>query len=525
MDSKCAAFWKHTNIRSDNRVFPCCRFKQPLQRFDGDLNIVLFSKEYDDIRARSERGDYISECSKCYYEESNGKKSLRQQFNEEYDTDSVGIEYLEIGFDNICNLTCDGCWSEWSSSWSIKLHPSLPKTAHYKSINEVVNIPESIKKISFLGGEPLMTSRHYTFLSMIENPENIEVVYTTNGTFLLKDEVIKLLKKFKKISFILSIDAYGNLNDKVRSGSNWQDIIKFIEQLNSLDFEFSVNSVLHMNTWQGIADLENFVSELGVDWTVNVLTYPTHLDIATTTEPTKIINEIKKTNISNKDYIINHIRSGLLVDHKLYPYLEQCKNTIQILTEELKTFDYDKFLKTGIKKYDDSFKIPYYTLMQSAKSLKDIIPNGYYSCDNSVAGIDMVEEIDKPNDIANWLYLTLYEKDSTVDVDKINHFQKTIVDLKTLPGIKHLSVHWMENEFMTPYHNDTYQGNIVSLLYTISLENPDRYVLYINEEPFNFSPNSFFSFRPDVHHRVENNTGNTWIGVMMRIDRAYFKNV
>ena len=195
------------------------------------------------------------------------------------------------------------------------------------------------------------------------------------------------------------------------------------------------------------------------------------------------------------------------------------------MTEELKTFDYDKFLKTGIKKYDDSFKIPYYTLMQSAKSLKDIIPNGYYSCDNSVAGIDMVEEIDKPNDIANWLYLTLYEKDSTVDVDKINHFQKTIVDLKTLPGIKHLSVHWMENEFMTPYHNDTYQGNIVSLLYTISLENPDRYVLYINEEPFNFSPNSFFSFRPDVHHRVENNTGNTWIGVMMRIDRAYFKNV
>jgi hypothetical protein len=301
--------------------------------------------------------------------------------------------------------------------------------------------------------------------------------------------------------------------------------MKFIEQLNSLDFEFSVNSVLHMNTWQGIADLEKFVSELGVDWTVNVLTYPTHLDIATTTEPTKIINEIKKTNISNKDYIINHIRSGLLIDHTVYPYLEQCKNTIQTLIEELKTFDYDEFLKTGIKKYDDSFTIPYYTLMQSAKSLKDVIPNGYYSCDTSVTGADIVEEIDKPNDIANWLYLTLYEKDSTVDVDKINHFQKTIVDLKTLPGIKHLSVHWMEHEFMTPYHNDTYQDNIVSLLYTISLENPDKYVLYINEEQFNFTPNSFFSFRPDVYHRVENNTGNTWIGVMMRIDRSYFKNV
>ena len=54
------------------------------------------------------------------YEEDNGKKSLREKFNETYDMETIGLEYLEVGLDNICNLTCDGCWAEFSSSWSEK---------------------------------------------------------------------------------------------------------------------------------------------------------------------------------------------------------------------------------------------------------------------------------------------------------------------------------------------------------------------------------------------------------------------
>lgn len=42
--AKCAAFWKHTNIRGDNRVFPCCRFKAPVTTFKGSLDDVLHSE-------------------------------------------------------------------------------------------------------------------------------------------------------------------------------------------------------------------------------------------------------------------------------------------------------------------------------------------------------------------------------------------------------------------------------------------------------------------------------------------------
>jgi sulfatase maturation enzyme AslB (radical SAM superfamily) len=307
MDSKCAAFWKHTNVRSDNKIFPCCRFKNPVANFDGNLINVLDSEVYRDLRKKSIQGEFISGCEKCYYEESLGKKSLRQRFNEEYDTNNIELEFLEIGFDNICNLTCDGCWSDFSSAWSKKLNPESEKVIHYKSIEEIVQIPTTIKKILFLGGEPLMTNRHEKFLKLINNPSTVDIIYNTNGTFLLDNNLVDLLYKFKSVKFILSIDGYGELNDKVRSGSKWIDIINFITQIKDLNFILEINSVLHLNNWFGIKDLENFVKKLDVNWTVNVLTYPKHLDVVNHHNKEQIIDLIKTTDIPNKEYVIRHL--------------------------------------------------------------------------------------------------------------------------------------------------------------------------------------------------------------------------
>ena len=148
----CSAFWNHTNIRGGNRVFPCCRYKTPVQTFDGDLGKVLYSDEYESLRSDSLNGIRNSNCEKCYYEESLGKKSTRQWFNENYQGNSVELKYLEVGFDNICNLACDGCWEEWSSSWWVKKNPEGKVVEGILSTSDFVNIPETIEKIVFLGG-------------------------------------------------------------------------------------------------------------------------------------------------------------------------------------------------------------------------------------------------------------------------------------------------------------------------------------------------------------------------------------
>jgi molybdenum cofactor biosynthesis enzyme MoaA len=298
--TKCAAFWHHTNIRNDNNIFPCCRFKTPIQKFDGDVVNILNSAEYKALR---ENVGPIAGCAKCDYEESKGKKSLRQQFNEEYDTETINLEFLEVGLDNICNLTCDGCWDEFSSGWAKKNNASVI----VRSSTDIKELPDTINKILFLGGEPLMSTRHIKLLK-IANRSELDVTYNTNGTFLLDDTTIELLKECKHVKFILSIDGYGILNEIVRSGSKWIDILKFIEQIKQLEFELVIHTVIHLNNWHGLLELEKFVNSVGVKWTTNVLTYPTKLDIATIEDKSAIVHTINKSNIPNKTYILEHLK-------------------------------------------------------------------------------------------------------------------------------------------------------------------------------------------------------------------------
>jgi sulfatase maturation enzyme AslB (radical SAM superfamily) len=298
--TKCAAFWHHTNIRNDNNIFPCCRFKTPIQKFDGDVVNILNSAEY---KAMRDHQGPIAGCAKCDYEELLGKKSLREQFNEQYDMETVKLEFLEVGLDNICNLTCDGCWDEFSSSWAKKSNRDII----VRTSNDIVSLPDTINKILFLGGEPLMSTRHLKLLK-IANRVDLDVTYNTNGTFLLDEETIILLNECKHVKFILSVDGYGELNEQVRSGSKWSDIIKFIDQISDLGFELVIHTVIHKNNWQGIPQLADFVKRCHLHWTTNVLTYPAHLDIATIEDKTAIIGIINSSNIPNKAYILKHLK-------------------------------------------------------------------------------------------------------------------------------------------------------------------------------------------------------------------------
>jgi sulfatase maturation enzyme AslB (radical SAM superfamily) len=305
MDSKCAAFWKHTNIRSDNRIFPCCRFKEPVDKFNGNVEEILFYESYQTLRTKSQNGEYISGCNKCYHEESIGKVSLRQQFNKEYDTDFVSLKYLEIGFDNICNLTCDGCWSEFSNEWAKK--EGLDKTIQIKSTETITTVPDTIEKIVFLGGEPLMTNRHVKFLQLVKHKESVDVNYNTNGTFLFSDVAIELLKGFRNVNIILSIDGYKDLNEQVRSGSKWDQILTFIEQIKQLQYNLKVHTVVHMNSWRGLNQLEEFVNTITDNWNVNFLTYPSHLDIINETDQDQLLDMLHSVKSIDLSHIINRL--------------------------------------------------------------------------------------------------------------------------------------------------------------------------------------------------------------------------
>ena len=305
MSNKCAALYNHTNVRGGNRVFPCCRYKTPIQKFDGNVNAVLHSKEYVSLRDSFTIDN--PNCAKCKHEESLGKQSLRQWFNKNYITDTVKLRYLEVGFDNICDLTCDGCWEEWSHSWFVKKNPTANPKAGITSTTEFNNIPQSIEKVVFLGGEPLMTNRHRRFLESFDTLEHLEVEYFTNGMHQLREEDYALLKKCKRVHFTFSIDGCGKLNETVRSGSVWNTVVSTLNQV-SETFDCTIHTTVHKNNWYGLPELATWTKKYA-NWTTNVLTFPNKLDIINLEQCDKqtLLDILEIYNIPNKEYIGTHL--------------------------------------------------------------------------------------------------------------------------------------------------------------------------------------------------------------------------
>ena len=301
----CSALYSHTNLRGGDRIFPCCRYKEPLQQFDGDVNNILNSKEYNTLRNNWTIDN--PNCAKCKHEEGLGKQSLRQWFNENYSTDQIQLKYFEVGFDNICDLTCDGCWEEWSSSWWVKKNPNLPPKQGITSTTELRNIPESIEKVIFLGGEPLMTNRHRKFLESFDTLEHLEVEYFTNGMHKLQEEDYQLLEKCKRVHFTISIDGHSVLNEQVRSGSIWSAVVDTLDEIANT-FEYTIHTTIHKNNWHGLPELAKFTKNYA-NWTTNVLTYPKELDIINLEQCDQktLLKILEQYNIPNKKYIQAHL--------------------------------------------------------------------------------------------------------------------------------------------------------------------------------------------------------------------------
>jgi hypothetical protein len=315
-DTICAAFYKHFNLRGNNKIWPCCRWTTPVQTFDGDLSQVLHSEEYQSLRKRTEAGESLKGCATCYYEDQLGKKSLRQKFNNKFDTKNIQLEFFEVGFDNICNLSCTTCAPQFSSSIWAKEWPDAPYKEGIQSAKKIINIPNSITFIRFLGGESLMTNRHRKFLEKIEDLSQVEVEYITNGMFMLSQKDHEVLQKCSKVDIAFSIDAYGELNEKVRVGSNWKQIeANFDALLKETNYKMGIQSVVSTLSWHGLPDLFKWIQlkreTRDFFWSIIVLTSPKIFNIITLSvnEKIQLIEILENYDIPESDYILAHIKN------------------------------------------------------------------------------------------------------------------------------------------------------------------------------------------------------------------------
>jgi len=242
--------------------------------FGVDTPLSAWNNEYmRDVRTTMLEGKIPASCTKCFEEESNGVASKR--IWEAYDWTNNGLDieklisdtkedgtvppiirYLDLRLGHTCNLKCVMCSPHDSSRWVQDYEPMMAKTKSQIVINQInwdkdkfnnywyekpefwddvfEQIPH-IEQLYFAGGEPLMIKEHKRFLEeIIKRGYNHKITlrYNSNGV-LLDEEMIAIWTQFKKVKYSVSVDAVSDRNWYIRYPTNWDEIIKVLERLDT----------------------------------------------------------------------------------------------------------------------------------------------------------------------------------------------------------------------------------------------------------------------------------------------------
>jgi sulfatase maturation enzyme AslB (radical SAM superfamily) len=284
---------------------PCCLYDAYIPFHKG-----LWEKQR---KIFTEAETFLPGCSKCELKEKTHGYSLRITTNRIIpDNLANDIHKIEVVLDTTCNAACIQCGEDQSSLWRKQMQDASTKKifhiqpepqidANIKKIKEIVDLSK-VKEYHFWGGEPLLTDTHLKFLREIENPEEVSLAYTTNGSIFPKDEVLELWSKFKDIAIGISIDGIEDKFEYIRWPLKWEKVVRNISDFKNnspLNIWFHINcciiplNVLYVKEL-GLWLSENFkTNKRGDIVSYNFIRGEGTMDIANT--PMSLREEVFKT--------------------------------------------------------------------------------------------------------------------------------------------------------------------------------------------------------------------------------------
>jgi len=313
----CVYPWMHQMATPTGKVNFCCishttyvvnEDKKPFDLAKDSFRSAWNSEYMQKIRQKMLSGEKVTGCETCYNQESIGKKSYRQQHNEEWSkklgpaleariTQSVQSNYtvgappvyLDLRLGNLCNLKCRMCnphnsimiekeWTDldaqtdghYSSFWKKYDEHNGHIEPWYESDNfwsDVESYIPHLQKVYLTGGEPTLIEGNYRFLQTCIDKgfaKNIELFFNINFTHV-SDKFLNLLREFKWVSINASIDGFNEINEYIRGNSRWNITNKNIHKLlsaKSRNISLGFSPVIQIYNILNISDLFDYIESL-----------------------------------------------------------------------------------------------------------------------------------------------------------------------------------------------------------------------------------------------------------------------
>ena len=217
----CSAKHGYLCIKPMGNVLPCCRWKDfepPLDMFETFEDILDYYQRIIHTPSKV----WPQGCSSCHRDASSSTWSMMNTINKTIERSGNTIQYLEIGFDNVCNMNCVMCSPQYSSRWDkiVKDNKEFLSKYNLKEYNSPPSIYDNIMRllessdlsrlntIRIMGGEPMYSKASLKFLEwfMDKDVSNIELMFNTNAT-IFPTKFVDLFKRFKCVIPKTSIDS------------------------------------------------------------------------------------------------------------------------------------------------------------------------------------------------------------------------------------------------------------------------------------------------------------------------------
>ena len=370
--------WVHMHMWPAGFTYPCCMSDpdHPIGNTQTQsLQDIWNGDQMKKMRLNMLKGEPSKECRRCYELEENGMHTLRNSSISNFEhhwnkveatcddgsAGKVNMAYMDIRFSNLCNLKCRSCGPQFSSSWfedHKKMHGELnhPKILQVRKdmtsfLDELEPLLESVERVYWAGGEPLITKEHYNILDKwIDMGKNdVKMDYTTNFTqmYYKRKTAFEYWNKFEHVRVAGSLDANHMRGEYLRKNMDWTQVVQnrrtMLEQCPHVYFEItptvSVYNVLNLpdfhKEW-----IEDGLLEPG-NIRINILLDPTYMRLSIL--PENIKEKVKIRYQKHLNYLeqfenINHVKQ----DFKNILNFMETDNTKEIKMWQFKTFKVDK---------------------------------------------------------------------------------------------------------------------------------------------------------------------------------------
>ena len=316
--SFCLAKWNQVSLHLPTGLTNSC-YHPPLHNIDAEAlksNPAALHNTAQKIKERQQmlKGEKPDGCSYCWNIEDAGGTSDRiyrsgepwaiQDFesikNKPIDSEWTP-RYVEVNFNNACNLKCSYCSPQFSTTWAQEIDrygqyatsPAHNAPEHFQGRRRPIpqreenpyveafwrwwpTLYKSLKHFRMTGGEPMMDKNTYKVLQyIIDNPKkDLHLNVTSNmcpPDQKLKNKYFDMIKqicleeKVEHMMQFVSVDAHGPQAEYIRHGLNWNlfqsTVEEFLERIpvrNSVTFIITYNN-LSVTT---LDKLLNYIREL-----------------------------------------------------------------------------------------------------------------------------------------------------------------------------------------------------------------------------------------------------------------------